>query len=110
MEQIEENIGNKSKAVPVFFLSLVGVDCDDGLVQDHESIYDIYTKEFDFGGSDIQVKSSQDLWNFYESQNPGSNKKDVGIYSIVESFIKQNPEAHYILDECPFLMRGGKGT
>ena len=100
MEEREENMGNKPKADPVFFLSLTGVD-GYGHVTDHESIFDIYTKEYDFWGTDIQVKSSQDLWDFYESQNIGSDKKNVLIYTIVESFVKQNPKAHYIIDECP---------
>ena len=56
-EEEEENMGSKPKADPVFFISLVGVKERSGIVDDHEHIFDIYTKEYDFDDSDVEVKS-----------------------------------------------------
>jgi len=80
----------------VFFISLVGVD-EKGFVDDHEHIYDIYTKLFDFWGRkatlkgfhgntvshcmhcarNLNVISAQDLRDFYTfKQNRYDRKKD----------------------------------
>ena len=97
-------MGSKPKADPVFFISLVGVDLSGkGIVDDYEHIFDLYTKGYDFNDSDVEVKSAQDLWDWYASQKFGSNKWRVDIYQLVESFVKHNPNAHFVLDECPFL-------
>ena len=32
--------------------------------------------------------------------------KDVDIYQLVESFIKNNSDGHFIIDECPFIKQG----
>jgi hypothetical protein len=95
-------MGLKSKAYPVFFFSLVGVD-KKGIVDDHESIFDIYTKFYDFVASDVVVQSSQDLWDFYVNQNKSSDKKNVDIYTLVEYFVQSYSNAHYVLDEVPFI-------
>jgi len=92
----------KAKANPVFFISLVGVDID-GKVEDHEHIFDIYTKTYDFISSDVDVKSAQNIWESYEEQNKGSDKKNIDIYSLVERFVQKHPNASYVLDEVPFL-------
>ena len=83
---------------------MVGVD-GKGIVDDHHHIFDIFTKLYDFSGSNVQVKvmSAQDLWKFYESEIKGADKKKVNIYQLVEFFVRHHPFAHYILDECPFL-------
>lgn len=53
---------------PVFFVSLAGVDrC--GYVDEHEYIFDLYTKLYDFQGTNVKVISAQDLWDFYESKH-----------------------------------------
>jgi len=99
-------MGLKSKAAPVFFLSLVGVDIW-GKVDDHESIFDIYSKTFEFLTSDVKFKSSQDLKSYYDSQNnvsdSHSDQQKLDIYTLVEYFVKHHPDAHYVLDEVPFL-------
>ena len=100
-------MGSKPKADPVFFLSLVGVDIY-GEVEDEEHIFDIYTKHYDFNDSDVEVKSAQDLWDFYAKQNSGSSKRKVNIYQLVENFVKHHPRAHFVLDECPFLFNARK--
>ena len=83
---------------------LVGVEeYGKGILDDDEHIYDIYTREYDFNDSDVEFKSSQDLWDWYESQKSGSDKEDVDIYQLVEEFVKHHPHANFILDECPFL-------
>ena len=105
-EEDAENMGLKPKAVPVFFISLVGADFR-GDVQKEEGIYDIYTKEYDFKDSAVMVKSAQDLWDDY-AQNNGSDRKSIDIYALVEHFVQQHPDAHFILDECPFLLGRGK--
>ena len=105
MDEKENNLvdeGLKQKANPVFFLSLVGVD-NLGKVDEHEHLFDIFTKLYDFHGSTVQVQSAYDLWAFYESKNEGAKRKDVDIYTLVEFFIHHHPNGHFILDECPFL-------
>ena len=101
-EEEEENMGLKPKADPVYFISLVGVD-KWGEVDDHEHIFDIYTKLYDFKDHDVIVKSAQDLWDEFAKRNPGSHTRDVNIYQLVEDFVQHNPRAHYVLDECPFV-------
>ena len=115
---------------------MVGVN-ERGKVDDHEHIFDIFTKLYDFSGTNVQVISAQDLWKFYEKKigeyenskhpvkflnprtwknakifNPSTwrkaLKKNVDIYELVLFFILHHPSAHYILDECPFLTRFGK--
>ena len=100
-------MGLKQTASPVFFISLVGVDRY-GEVDDHESIFVIYTKKYDFTSSDVLVKSAQDLWDFYELSHPGSDKKKIDIYTLVEYFVQSHPDAHYVLDEVPFLRTTSK--
>ena len=94
--------GLKSKPDPVFFLSLVGVN-GLGKVDEHEHLFDIFTKLYDFIGHKVQVLSAQDLWNFYRSKNKGAERKDVSIYELVEFFIQHHPNGHFTFDECPFL-------
>ena len=70
MEERAEHMGAKLKADSVFFISLVGLDEDGlGFVDEYEHIFDIYTKNYDFLGSDVKVISAQDLWEFYEKNN-----------------------------------------
>ena len=99
--------GLKSKPDPVFFLSLVGVNSI-GKVDEHEHLFDIFTKLYDFSGHKVQVLSAQDLWTFYQSKNLGAKRKDVNIYDLVEFFIQHHPNGHFTFDECPFL--GTKGS
>ena len=103
-EEEEENMGLKPKADPVYFISLVGVDRY-GNVEDHEHIFDIYTKLYDFKHHDVIVKSAQDLWDEFAKQNPGSRRRGVNIYQLVEDFVQHNRRAHYVLDECPFIRK-----
>jgi hypothetical protein len=89
----------------VFFLSLVGVD-DLGKVAFFEYIYDIYTKRYDFQSTDVNMKSAQDLFEYYESHNKGSDKKEIDIYTLVEYFVQNHRNGHFVLDEVPFLPNG----
>ena len=101
--------GLKSKPDQVFFLSLVGVSSF-GTVDEHEHLFDIFTKLYDFSGCKIQVLSAQDLWTFYQSKNNEAKREDVSIYDLVEFFIKHHPNGHFIFDECPFLrIKGTNG-
>ena len=102
-EILAEDAGLKSKADPVFFISMVGVTSY-GTVDEDEYIFDIYTKLYDFHGSYVKVVSAQDLWAFYKSMNKGAKREDVDIYFLVEFFIQHHPNGHFILDECPFLL------
>ena len=116
-EKNAEELGVKSKADPTFYISMVGAD-ENGIVDEHEHIFDLYTKAYDFVGSDVHVISAQDLWNFYESKNKGLKlfnrftlvegaKRDwFDIYFLVEYFIQHHPNGHFVLDECPFLKQG----
>ena len=98
----------------VYFISMVGVN-ENGVVDKHEYIFDIFTKTYDFLGSNVQVKSAQDLWRFYVKRNPevkifntftwrkAADRQKINIYQLVEFFIRHHPNGHYVLDECPFL-------
>ena len=103
-EKVAEETGLKCKADPVFFISMVGVD-EQGKIDEHEHIFDIYTKEYDFLGCEVQVISAQDLWKFYKSRNKDAYLTKVDIYFLVVFFIQRHPDGHYVLDECPFLRR-----
>ena len=96
---------------PVFFMSFVGVD-EYGFVKEHEHIFDIYTKIYDFLGCDVKVISAQDLKDFYEKHHKmesfrnffrrKSQKKKVDIYTMAEFFVDQHSNGHFVVDECPF--------
>ena len=88
---------------PVFFMSLVGVN-PAGFVEEHEHIFDIYTKEYDFLGCDVQVISAQDLWNFYRSKHSLSeaDRKKIDVYTMAEFFVDRHSNGHFVVDECPF--------
>ena len=86
---------------PVFFMSFVGVDSK-GFVEEHEHIFDIYTKLYDFLGCDVKVISAQDLWDFYESKHPGAKREETDIYTMAEFFVDQHSNGHFVVDECPF--------
>ena len=103
-ERFAEDVGLKNKANPVFFLSLVGVR-NKGFVDQDEYIFDIYTKRYDFQGSNVKVVCAQDLWTFYESKNEGANQFKVDIYFLVKYFIQHHLNGHFVLDECPFLKK-----
>ena len=86
---------------PVFFMSFVGVD-EYGFVKEHEHIFDIYTKEYDFLGCDVQVISAQDLWSFYKSKYPRADREKMDVYTMAEFFVDQHSNGHFVVDECPF--------
>ena len=86
----------------MFFISFVGVD-KHGIVEDYEHIFDIYTKLYDFVSSDVGIKSAQDIWEYYEAQNKGSDKTKIDIYTLVEFFVRNHPNGHYVMDEVPFF-------
>ena len=103
-EEKAVNDGDKPSADPVYYISLLGVD-GKGIVDEYEYIFDIYTRLFDFTDTDVKAKSSQDLWAFYRLHHKldPSEKLKVDIYTIVECFIQQNSNGHFIIDECPIL-------
>ena len=96
-------MGVKDKANPVFFISMVGV-IKYGIVDDHQHIFDVYSKLYDFLGSNVQFKSAQDLWSFYEERNEGANIEFINIYQLVEFFVRHHPNGHFVFDECPFVL------
>ena len=105
--QTAEKEDLKPKPDPVFFVSLVGAD-KEGFVDEHEHIFDIYTKAYDFLGHDVEVKSAQDLWEFYEANHTGADREDIDVYTAAEYFVEQHSNGHYVVDECPFKRRIGK--
>ena len=90
---------------PVFFMSLVGVDAN-GFVKEHDHIFDIYTKQYDFHWCNVRVISAQDLWDFYKSKHPGADRKKINVYTMAEFFVDQHSNGHFIVDECPFEKKG----
>ena len=103
--QTAEKEDLKPNPDPVFFVSLVGVD-ERGIIDENEHIFDIYTRLYDFLGCDVKVISAQDLWDFYESKHKGADRQTVDIYKAAEFFVKQHPNGHYVVDECPFRADG----
>ena len=80
-ESISVDQGWKPKPDPVFFLSLVGVT-KYGKVDEHEHLFDIFTKLYDFSECNVQVLSARDMWTFYESKNKGAKLEDIDIYTL----------------------------
>ena len=99
---MKEEMGLKTNADPVFFISMVGVD-EKGIVHEYEHIFDLFTKMYDFHGSDVHVISAQDLWHFYHLKNKATPRESVDIYILVEYFVQHHPEGKFVIDECPFL-------
>ena len=106
MENTAENTGEKLKADPVFFLSLVGVD-KWGKVEEHEHLFDIHSKAYDVLGEHVTIKSAQDLFDFYMQRQTPPFNPDLDIYQLTQFFVSQNSHAHFVIDECPFLMSKG---
>ena len=101
-ERVEKEMGLKSESDPVFFIAMGGVD-NTGFVDDNEHIFDLFTKMYDFHGSDVNVISAQDLWHFFASKNKMVNRENVDIYILVEYFVQHHPEGNFVTDECLFL-------
>ena len=94
----------KQNPDPVFFISLVGADKEGNVHQD-EHIFDVYTRLYDFIGSNVKVLNAQDLRDFYKSKHQG-NVADV--YQMTEFFVEEHSNGHFIVDECPFTKRSSK--
>ena len=86
---------------PVFFISLVGVD-KIGFVDEHEHIFDLYTKLYDFQGSNVKVISAQDLQTFYTSNHKMEYTKKIDVYTMAKFFVEKHSNGHFVVDECPF--------
>ena len=109
--QTAEKQDNNPDPDPVFFISLVGVD-GEGFVEKHEHIFDIYTKEYDFLGSNVKVVSAQDLRDFYAKHHKmetfrnffrrKAQKKKVDVYTMAIFFVEQHSNGHFVVDECLF--------
>ena len=88
-------------------MSFVGVD-EEGFVKEHEHIFDIYTKEYDFLGCDVKVITAQDIKKFYEKHHKMESfrnffrRKKVDVYTMAEFFVDQHRNGHFVVDECPF--------
>ena len=103
--QTAEKENLKSNPDPVFFISLVGVNRE-GFVDEHEHLFDIYSKEYDFFGTDVKVISAQDLWEFYQLHDKLADRNEIEFYKLIKLFVGQYPNGHYVLDECPFPVNG----
>ena len=86
-------------------MSLVGVDRD-GFVDEHEHIFDLYTRLYDFQGTNVEVISAQDLWDFYESNHKLAGKREIDVYKMAKFFIEEHSDGHFVVDECPFRTLG----
>ena len=102
--QTAEKQDLKQNPDPVFFISLVGAD-DRGNVDQAEHIFDVYTRLYDFLGSNVKVLSAHDLRGFYKSKHQG---KVADIYQMAEFFVEVHSNGHFIVDECPFKKGSGK--
>ena len=86
-------------------MSFVGVNAE-GFVEEHEHIFDIYTKLYDFLGCNVNVISAQDLWDFFKSKHPAADSSEIDIYTMAEFFVDQHSNGHFVVDECPFKGKG----
>ena len=85
-----------------------------GKVEEHEHIFDIFTKLYDFREKNVQVISAQDLLHFYNTHQPEDNgteksnitSKEVDIYFLLQFFVEKHPDGHFIIDEFPFYWKG----
>ena len=85
-----------------------------GKVEEHEHIFDIFTKLYDFREKNVQVISAQDSLHFYnthQSEDNGTEKsnitsKEVDIYFLLQFFVEKHPDGHFIIDEFPFYWKG----
>ena len=87
-EEQQIQAGDKIKADPVFYISLVGVN-KYGMVEEDEYIFDLLTKLYDFNDTDVEVLSAQDLLKFYNSTK-GTSLQNIHIYVLVEFFMENN--------------------
>ena len=60
-------------------------------------------------GHDVKVKSAQDLWDLYEVNHKGADRKNIDVYTAAEYFVEQHSNGHYVVDECPFKADQGNG-
>ena len=94
-----ENNGEK-----VYYISLVSATSY-GYPYRKRHIFDICTKEYDFKDTDVIALDVQDLMEEYKkSENLPPDYNLIGlvsVYELVLNFIKNNQDAHFILDEVP---------
>ena len=76
----------------------------DGIVDDYEHIFDIYTKRYD-QKCNVNIKSVQDLLDCYKgtTKNKGSEKTNIDIYTLVQYFVQNHRKRHFVPYEAPFL-------
>ena len=73
-----------------------------GLPKETKHIFDICSKEYDFKDTDVVAIDIQDLLEDYKKTNKNQhNQGHLSVYELVLSFIRNNPNGHFILDEVP---------
>ena len=100
-ERTAVELGLKTEADPVFYISMVGAD-ENGIFYEHEHIFDLYTKEYDFVGSNVHVITAQDLWKFYASKNKGM--KLFNIFTLVEGVKREKVDIYFLISSNIILM------
>jgi hypothetical protein len=71
-------------------------------------------KWLDSQSSDVNVKSTQDLLEFYSKKKNTlyiklfGNKNNIDVYKPVEYVFKKHSIGHFVLDEVPILKTNSK--
>ena len=81
---------------------------ENGFVDEHEYIFDLYTKLYDSQGSNVKVISAQELHSFYISNHKMEAGKKVDVYIMAEFFVEKHSNGHFVVDECPFRQSSGE--
>lgn len=108
-EEEADGAGMNKKICSVYFISLVGALGKSNAIEEEEGLFDLYTKFYDFYHKEnskrkIIVKTAKDIQNWFNSLNfEMDNMGRKNVYTMVEAFIKLHSNAHFFIDECPFL-------
>ena len=79
---------------------------EDGSIDEHEYIFDIYTKEYDFQSYDVKAKSMQDIksyvianWNKYKARYRGE------IDKLEKEWIERNRRGERLEEMYGFIRK-----
>ena len=98
----------------VYFISLLGADSK-GKLRPFQFVYDLITKWYDFGNSNVKFVDVRMLCDHYEKKTgtklwtkmPLWSSSNVDVYKLALQFIEDHPNSHFIFDEVPFIRKKG---
>ena len=87
---------------PVFYISLLASDRK-GKPRPFRHVFDFCTKTCDFKQTNVKAIDVQDLCHHYRHTTK-YKRSDVNVYELALHYMRDCPDAHYILDEVPILV------